>query len=61
MIKKHSLPAFLLVWYCVSQSWATGAWYYWYSYNFNYARGQAYNACVLYNGYTCSAPQCTLQ
>jgi len=53
----QSLPSSALnyypVWYCVAQSYYSGAWYYWYSPNYNYSRYRALNACTAYNGYTC--------
>ena len=53
----QSLPSSALnyypVWYCVAQSYFSGAWYYWYSPNYNYSRFRALNACTHYNGYTC--------
>lgn len=53
----QSLPSSALnyypIWYCVAQSYFSGAWYYWYSPDYNYARFRALNACTYYNGYTC--------
>ncbi len=43
----------VLMWECISQSATTGLWYYWDSYNAQYARYMALNACVYANGYTC--------
>jgi len=43
-----------LPWTCVAQSYATGLWYYWTSYNAYYSRAVALNACVSVNGYTCT-------
>ncbi len=40
--------------YCQAQSWATGRWYYWRSFNVWQARNNALAACVLQNGYTCN-------
>lgn len=48
------VPATDAIWYCQAQSYATGLWYYWYSYDAYYARNMAYNACVAQNGYTCT-------
>ncbi len=42
------------VFYCQSQSYVTGAWYYWYSYNLGVARYNALALCVQNNGYTCT-------
>jgi hypothetical protein len=46
-------PQWQLMWECISQSSWTGLWYYWDSYNPQYARYMALNACVSANGYTC--------
>ena len=43
-----------VLWTCVAQSYASGLWYYWTSYNAAYSRAVALNACVNANGYTCS-------
>jgi hypothetical protein len=49
----NSSLSYYPVWYCVAQAYYSGAWYYWYSTNLDYARYRALNACTFYNGYTC--------
>jgi hypothetical protein len=51
---KVSADRWQVLWTCVAQSYATGLWYYWTSYNPAYSRAVALNACVNVNGYTCS-------
>lgn len=52
--EEEESPADAVVWTCVAQSYASGLWYYWTSYNAYYSRNRALNACVSQNGYTCN-------
>jgi len=56
--KRHWIPPYYATWYrplayCEAKSVVTGQWFYWYHWNWLYARYQALSLCVNYNGYTC--------